>query len=113
MKIWSCCSHAAADTEGCVRGPHVFYESSPEDLHARHAFSFTRPAAEDPDTPDAALDVVCLDCEMIYTTGGVRIARVSVVDGFGQEVFDELVKMDDDVEPMSVIAKPFPFLATP
>lgn len=40
---------------------------------------------------------------MVYTTGGMRVARVSVVDGSGKEVFDELIKMDDGVEVMSVM----------
>lgn len=40
---------------------------------------------------------------MIYTTGGLRVARVSVVDGAGTEIFDELVRMDDGVEPVYVI----------
>lgn len=39
---------------------------------------------------------------MIYTTGGMRVARVSVVDGAGTEIFDEQVRMDDGVEVMSV-----------
>jgi RNA exonuclease 1 len=43
------------------------------------------------------IDVVALDCEMIYTTGGMRVARISVVDGSGKEVFDQLVRLDDDV----------------
>ncbi|KAL5508315.1 REX3 [Sanghuangporus vaninii] len=98
LKVWSCCSQVVGDTEGCSRGPHVFYETLPEELHARHAFSFTRSAKDEPDTLDTALDVVCLDCEMIYTTGGARVARVSAVDGSGKEIFDELVKMDDEVE---------------
>lgn len=52
----------------------------------------------------SALDVAALDCEMIYTTGGFRIARVSVVDASGKEVFDELIKMDDGVEVVCVIS---------
>jgi len=56
------------------------------------------------DLPDAALDVVALDCEMVYTTGGMRVARVSVVDGSGKQVLDELVRMDDDVDVMSVVS---------
>ncbi|KAL5527323.1 hypothetical protein ACEPAG_6114 [Sanghuangporus baumii] len=98
LKVWSCCSQVVGDTEGCSRGPHVFYETLPEELHTRHAFSFTRSAKDGPDTLDTALDVICLDCEMIYTTGGARVARVSIVDGSGKEIFDELVKMDDEVE---------------
>jgi len=41
---------------------------------------------------------------MIYTTGGMRVARVSIVDGSGTEVFDEFVRMDDGVEVTSVSA---------
>ena len=40
---------------------------------------------------------------MIYTTGGLRVARVSIVDGSGKEVFDQLVRMDDGVHIMSVL----------
>ncbi|KAF7793647.1 hypothetical protein EIP86_004762 [Pleurotus ostreatoroseus] len=82
------------DEDPCTHGPHVFYESDPEKLHMRHAFSFSRSETCD----DKALDVVALDCEMIYTTGGMRVARVSVVDAAGKTIFDELVQMDDGVE---------------
>ncbi|KAI5124909.1 hypothetical protein M0805_007337 [Coniferiporia weirii] len=98
VRVWSCCLQPSADSEGCGRGPHVFKESLPEELHSRHAFSFTRSVDESFNSTDTALDVVCLDCEMVYTTGGIRVARVSVVDGSGKEIFDELVKMDDTVE---------------
>lgn len=47
--------------------------------------------------------MAALDCEMIYTTGGLRVARVSIVDGSGKEVFDQLVRMDDGVHVMSVL----------
>ncbi|KAJ6628711.1 hypothetical protein B0H10DRAFT_1988935 [Mycena sp. CBHHK59/15] len=80
VRVYRCCSRPAPDDDG--------------DLHARHAFSFLKP----PPAPASVLDVAALDCEMIYTTGGMRVARVSVVDGAGAEVFDELVRMDDGVE---------------
>jgi RNA exonuclease 1 len=93
----------------------VFHESDPSELHARHPFSYSRPASSLPHeasasdepvafstTPDTAFDVVALDCEMVYTTGGLRVARVSVIDGSGTTVFDELVRMDDGVDVMSV-----------
>lgn len=54
----------------------------------------------------STLDVAALDCEMVYTTGGFRIARVSVIDAGGKEVFDEFVKMDDGVEVVCVIPPP-------
>ncbi|KAF7352711.1 Exonuclease domain-containing protein [Mycena venus] len=94
-RVFRCCYRPApGDDEGCTHGPHVFYESKPEDLHSRHAFSYLKP----PPSPSTVLDVAALDCEMIYTTGGMRVARVSVVDGAGNEVLDELVRMDDGVE---------------
>ena len=46
----------------------------------------------------STLEIAALDCEMVYTTGGFRIARVSVVNAIGEEVFDELIKMDNGVE---------------
>lgn len=103
LRIYSCCSKTTSE-DGCSRGFHVFYESDPMDLHLRHPFSLTRPPnSGDGDNPaDTAFDVVALDCEMIYTTGGMRVARVSVVDGAGTEIFDQLVRMDDGVEVMSV-----------
>lgn len=104
MRVYTCCQQRVSEGEGCERGLHVFYESDPKELHARHAFSPTRPASidGDDDSSDTALDVVALDCEMIYSTGGMRVARVSVVDGGGREIFDEHVKMDDGVEVMFV-----------
>lgn len=47
---------------------------------------------------------------MIYTTGGMRVARVSVIDGAGTEIFDELVRMDDGIEVMSVFYSVMPLL---
>lgn len=95
QKIWSCCSQPLGST-GCDIGVHVFYENEVADLHARHAFSYTESSSA------SVLDVVALDCEMIYTTGGMRVARVSIVDGDGKEVFDELVRMDEGVSVLCV-----------
>ncbi|KIM46093.1 hypothetical protein M413DRAFT_441153 [Hebeloma cylindrosporum] len=92
-RIYTCCSRPVADSEGCSHGPHVFYESAPDDLHSRHAFSRLLPSNVD----NTMHDVVALDCEMVYTTGGMRVARVSLVDGSGKEIFDQLVRLDDDV----------------
>lgn len=83
----------------------MFYESNAEDLHRRHAFTHTRSPTDSQDagpSSDTALDVVALDCEMIYTTGGMRVARVSVIDSAGKEIFDEYVQMDEGVEVMCV-----------
>lgn len=98
--MYTCCLRPTSEGGGCIRGPHVFYETDPVALHSRHAFSLTRAPLSDSSVKDTALDVAAMDCEMIYTTGGSRCARVSVVDGTGAEVFDELVRMDAGVEVM-------------
>jgi len=108
VKQYTCCSALSTAEDGCVRGPHVFYELDPVDLHKRHAFTHTRPL--DASRPGKTLEVAALDCEMIYTTGGMRVARVSVVDGNGKEVFDKCVKMDEGVHVMLVFSPPPPAL---
>lgn len=100
-RIYKCCSMPVNDSEGCSRGPHVFSESDSATLHIRHSFSTTKPSDPE-DGMTTALDVVAIDCEMIYSTAGVSVARVSVVDGSGKQVFDELVRMDEAVEVMCV-----------
>ena len=99
MRLHRCCARDPSESDGCDSGPHVFSESEPSQLHSRHAFTHTRPPL---DSGDTALDIVALDCEMIYTTGGMRVARVSVVDAAGKEVLDEFVRMDEGVEVMYV-----------
>ncbi len=96
VRVFSCCSRTS-DEEGCSHGPHVFSESDPEKLHARHSFSVLPPADR---SSTEKLDVAALDCEMIYTTGGSRVARVSVINGLGKEVFDHLVRMDEGIQIM-------------
>ncbi|TRM67741.1 Rexo1 protein [Schizophyllum amplum] len=92
-RVRTCCGKTASESEGCTTGPHVFYESDPLVLHSRHPFSFLPSRSPDRKT----LDVIALDCEMIYTTGGMRVARVSLIDGAGATIFDEFVKMDEGV----------------
>ncbi|KXN86438.1 RNA exonuclease 3 [Leucoagaricus sp. SymC.cos] len=101
VRLYTCCSRPVAESEGCVHGRHVFYESSPEDLHLRHPFSFLQPPSNSP----KALDIAAMDCEMVYTTGGFRVARVSIIDGKGKEVFDQLVRMDEDVHVIDYITR--------
>ncbi|KAF7332085.1 Exonuclease domain-containing protein [Mycena kentingensis (nom. inval.)] len=95
VRVYRCCSKpVGGDDDGCVHGPHVFYEKEASKLHARHAFS----RLQLPSSSRQTLDVAALDCEMIYTTGGMRVARVSVVDGNGGEVYDKLICMDEGVD---------------
>ncbi|KAF9534224.1 ribonuclease H-like domain-containing protein [Crepidotus variabilis] len=95
IRMYRCCQRPVSDGEGCMHGPHVFSEKDAEALHSRQAFSFLQPSTPDNSTK---LDVAAMDCEMVYSTGGLRVARVSVIDGAEKEVFDQLVQMDDGVE---------------
>ncbi|KAG8948087.1 RNA exonuclease 3 [Tulasnella sp. 424] len=93
-KIYTCCQ-LEHPHEGCTRGCHVFYETDPATLHKRHAFSPTEGPLEEGKQP---LSIVAIDCEMIYTTAGMSVARVSVVNAAGEAVFDELIKSTPGVD---------------
>ncbi|KAL5636456.1 hypothetical protein ACGC1H_000424 [Rhizoctonia solani] len=95
--VHRCCG-APTGSAGCVVGAHVFKD--PEDfdlLHARHPYSESSAFAED-SSQSTLLEVAALDCEMIYTTAGMSIARVSVIDGAGKCVYDKLMKLDPGVD---------------
>ncbi|KAG8899811.1 RNA exonuclease 3 [Tulasnella sp. 403] len=95
-KFYTCCQEECPH-EGCTRGVHVFYETDAEALHYRYPFSVLSP----PETEDMQTEqkrIVAIDCEMIYTTAGMSVARVSVVDEMGSKVFDELVKPSPGVD---------------
>lgn len=75
----------------------MFHENLAASLHARHPFSTTASTCTGGDG-QGALDICAIDCEMIYTTAGMSLARVSGVDHKGEEVFDHLVRMNEGVE---------------
>ncbi|KAH7105535.1 ribonuclease H-like domain-containing protein [Auriculariales sp. MPI-PUGE-AT-0066] len=96
QRVHTCCSqqHPAIP---CEVGAHVFYETDPKILHSRYPFT-----PSDADDSGTALSIAGLDCEMVYTTGGMRLARISVVDAAGRIVFDELVRMEPGITVMYV-----------
>jgi RNA exonuclease 1 len=91
-KVLTCCSQEK-ESRGCTQGPHVFYEKEDSILHSRFPFM------KFPDS-ETGVDVVALDCEMIYTTGGMRLAHVSVVDSSGNTILDEPVRLEEDIKVM-------------
>ncbi|KAG8696642.1 RNA exonuclease 3 [Ceratobasidium sp. 395] len=92
--LYRCCG-APGGSPGCVVGPHVFKDSDDFNLlHARHPYSPSSAFQSEISASSAQLDVAALDCEMIYTTAGMSLARVSVIDGAGKSVYDKLVKPD-------------------
>nr|KAJ3419081.1 RNA exonuclease 3 [Polyrhizophydium stewartii] len=84
-RLVSCCN-GAKGAQGCCRGPHVFKEEDNGLLNARIPF------VKLPEHVAEAQPVVALDCEMSYTTGGMELTRVTVVDWAGNPLLDELCK---------------------
>ncbi|PVG00551.1 ribonuclease H-like protein [Serendipita vermifera] len=90
VQIFTCCSAPYPSSPGCQTGAHVFMEKDIEGLHRRHPFSHSSKT-----TLASQLDIATIDCEGFYTTQGMSVARVSVCDGDGKVVFDELVRPDE------------------
>jgi RNA exonuclease 1 len=79
----ACCGKSLA--EPCKTGPHIFKEEDLNDLHARVPFK------EVPENTTGK-PIVGLDCEMVFTTHGFEVARLTVVDDVGHLVMDEFIK---------------------
>lgn len=120
IQVWLCCGRAVDSAsatpslsvlagyggpsvrvegdETCCVGPHVFKEEAVEDLHLREAFvtaeELGAEAGADAGEAGSAgpLPIAAMDCELGYTTAGMSLTRVTVLDESGAIVFDELVK---------------------
>lgn len=98
IRSWSCCT-LPVGAPGCSSGPHVFLEKSAVDLHSRSAFTATKDLVRASNGDDSvsdnggkrAADIVALDCEMIYTTAGMAIARVTILDADARVLLDEYI----------------------
>jgi len=88
VRLYSCCD-GAIGSEGCTKGPHVWKCETFDGL--QDDIPFTRLPEANPDNKKL-LKVVALDCEMSYTTGGLELTRITVVDWMGKTVLDELCK---------------------
>ena len=95
MSNWSGTLDSSESIHSSNNTQHVFIEKTIEELHTRHAFTASSSIQR-----DSALDIATIDCEGVYTTQGMSVARVSVCDGDGKVVFDELVRPDEGVEVM-------------
>ncbi|KAL6616927.1 hypothetical protein U3516DRAFT_826623 [Neocallimastix sp. 'constans'] len=87
-RLYSCCD-GGVGSEGCTKGPHVWKCETFDGL--QDDIPFTRLPEHDP-TNKKLLKVVALDCEMSYTTGGLELTRITVIDWKGNTVIDELCK---------------------
>lgn len=91
-------SSAAAQGTGCIKGPHVFKEEQANLLHRRAAFLSTEallsqpPKAEQRGSQGGKHQILAFDCELIYTTAGMSLARLTVLDESGKSVLDRYVR---------------------
>jgi RNA exonuclease 1 len=83
--LYPCCQNQLGSS-GCSQGPHVWKEDSAEYLHHEFPFSLLPLSFEN------AYRVVAMDCEMSYTLCGMELTRLTLVDGEGKVIIDELVK---------------------
>lgn len=102
VQRWTCCGRNV-DTQSlgddrCATGPHVFKEDTEEALHKRAPYTTFAQLAEEVGVKDCALDLAALDCEMSYTTAGLSVTRITLIDESGAVVLDELIRCTRDVQ---------------
>ncbi|ODN84088.1 hypothetical protein L202_00105 [Cryptococcus amylolentus CBS 6039] len=94
--IYSCCGKERGEA-GCEDGVHVFKEEDDQALARREGFMSVRTCAEESKRDGKSIvgdgfGVVAMDCEMINTTAGLSLGRVTIVDENGNILLDELVR---------------------
>lgn len=96
---WTCCGRTVDSVtlgdDRCATGPHVYKEEAPRSLHRRAGYKTLRQLTSD--ASSATLEVAALDCEMSYTTAGLSVTRITLVDESGNIVLDELIRCPEGV----------------
>lgn len=102
VNVWTCCNKTVGSSslgdDSCCFGPHVFKETDGLDLHRREAFITTKQLIESLDeAPTDPLEIVALDCELSYTTAGLTLTRLTLVDEEGEMILDEIVRTRTEI----------------
>ncbi|KAJ1033845.1 hypothetical protein NDA16_000053 [Ustilago loliicola] len=102
VNVWTCCNKTVGSStlgdDSCCFGPHVFKETDGLDLHRREAFITTKQLIDSlEEAPSDPLEIVALDCELSYTTAGLTLTRLTLVDEEGEMILDEIVRTRTDV----------------
>ncbi|GIY75100.1 RNA exonuclease 1 homolog [Caerostris darwini] len=88
---YTCCQ-GDSESEGCCVGAGHVFEGS--EAHALKGFVNTLPKTP---PPDEYYGIYSLDCEMCYTTAGVELTRISVIDPDLKTVYETFVKPHNKV----------------
>lgn len=87
-----CCRDTGTAGGCCICPTHVFEIRDPMQLSG-FVTTFDPEYADDP----KSIRVYALDCEMVYTTRGLELARVTVIDHKCEVVYESLVKPLGDI----------------
>jgi len=90
---YSCCS-ADSKSDGCQIGKHVYDGDDYESSEPLHGYINTKTIAGD---NSDECNIFALDCEMCYTTRGLELTRVSVINTNCDTVYEKLVKPDYEI----------------
>ncbi|XP_021961342.1 RNA exonuclease 1 homolog isoform X2 [Folsomia candida] len=88
--IFSCCGDERGSS-GCSTATFHVPKSHPV-ASTRGFVSAVQSMGSDETMGTNRWDVVAIDCEMVYTTGGSELARATFLDKDGEVIYDELVK---------------------
>lgn len=88
---YSCCG-GDSQSDGCCLGPgHVFDGDMSDTLKG-----YVKTSPKTP-PPDGYYGVYALDCEMCYTTGGIELIRVTVINPDMKPVYESFVKPENKI----------------
>ncbi|CAO1619193.1 unnamed protein product [Jaminaea pallidilutea] len=77
----------------CCVGPHVFKTDDITELHKREPFQRTTELQSCERKPsDDCLEMAAVDCELAFTTAGLSLVRVTILDRDGSVVYDQICK---------------------
>jgi RNA exonuclease 1 len=96
---YSCCS-GDLNSGGCETGKHVYdgdYDGNSEGKNILGYIETIKNSISDDTKSKSSSNIFALDCEMCYTTKGLELARVSIVDINLKEVYESIVKPECQV----------------
>lgn len=87
-RYWECCSEVVGQSQGCKHSDHhVFKAKTADEMQQLIPFRECQPASVDRQR------IVGLDCEMGYTSKGMEMIRLTIMDFYTRSViFDEITK---------------------